>query len=244
MELTEENTCTFRVVFREGPQNTPITIQQGAYNLIIDPDRLSLLSITSNEIILEWPYACIKRYGVSPNCFKIDLGRRSRTGEGMYVMETTKGRDILDKIIAMSKQITDECGLKTKTSLTGNLNTEHTRKDETLGRGVSELIGKLCQPPGGKTTTFTDTPHVDEYIYDDGEVLATPGASAVLDEGKHGEPARSGSKNEWFENSTEQLGDQDSGRKVPGRVGLFDLSKKERSRTPRRDYENVKFLRK
>ncbi|XP_046566553.1 docking protein 3-like [Haliotis rubra] len=296
MELREENTYTFRVVFREGPQGAPMTIKQEVYNLIIGKYELSLRNVTSNEIIVEWPYHCIRRYGESPNYFSVELGRGSKAGEGIFVMETTKGKNIVRKINEMVKLNTDKSDPKTKTTPTGNVYTEHwphTRKDETWGRGILELKSKLCHPPGEKTTTpgpktadgpaignigsgseftfrarsepgappgleipsrsdtgiylsptFTDT--TNEYVYDDGEALTTPGlgASDVLGEEKRGESTRIGHEDVSLENSTEHLRGQASARQVPGGVTVIDLPKKERRMQSRRDYENVKFLRK
>ncbi|XP_071090644.1 proteoglycan 4-like [Haliotis cracherodii] len=123
--MEKERGNTFRVVFSESPQSSSKTKQQQPYHLVIDKDAVRLRDPTSNDLILEWPYSCVRRYGTSPSTFSVEVGRRSATGEGVFAMVTTEAQAILDKIHDVSKQIMDKRGpKKTTTPQKDNVYTE------------------------------------------------------------------------------------------------------------------------
>ncbi|XP_046575531.1 docking protein 3-like [Haliotis rubra] len=116
MIMDKEKGNKFRVVFSENQPGLSLTNQQQQpYHLVIDNDAVRLRDLTSNDLILEWPYNYVRRYGTSPNKFTVEVGRKSATGEGTFEMETTEGLAILDKIHEVSKQILAKRGAKKPT---------------------------------------------------------------------------------------------------------------------------------
>ncbi|XP_071091110.1 fibroblast growth factor receptor substrate 2-like [Haliotis cracherodii] len=142
MEKTEGN--TFSVVFSESPPTASKNIKHELYNLTIDKDALRLWDLTSNDLILEWPFHYVRRYGRTPNLFTVEAGRRCKTGKGVFVMETTEGQAIMDQIVERTKQIS---GKRDKMKTTPQI-----EKVCTSEREVSEVKSKVCDTDG-KTTT-------------------------------------------------------------------------------------------
>ncbi|XP_067656969.1 uncharacterized protein [Haliotis asinina] len=115
--MDKEKGSTFRVVFSENQQGLPLTNQQQQpYHLVIDIDAVRLRDVKSNDLILEWPYDCVRRYGMSPSKFSLEVGRKSATGEGLFEMETKESQAIMDKIHEVSKHIILKRGWKKPTN--------------------------------------------------------------------------------------------------------------------------------
>ncbi|XP_046346688.2 TRIO and F-actin-binding protein-like [Haliotis rufescens] len=147
MEQTEGN--TFSVVFSESPPTASKNIKHELYNLTIDKDALRLWDLTSKDLILEWPYLCVRRYGRTQNLFTVEAGRRCKTGKGVFVMETTEGQAVMDQIVERTKQIS---GKRDKTKTTPQI-----EKVCTSEREVSEVKSKVCDPDGKTTTPCLET---------------------------------------------------------------------------------------
>ncbi|PVD30527.1 hypothetical protein C0Q70_09794 [Pomacea canaliculata] len=68
---------------------------RGNYLLMPTQDSLQLLESTGQKCICDWQYRQIRKFGKSKQCFRMEVGRTSSTGEGEFVFFTVDGESIV-----------------------------------------------------------------------------------------------------------------------------------------------------
>lgn len=89
---------------------------QGSYWLQVGQEAL-LLRETQKNIVREWPYELLRRYGKDKLALTIEAGRRCDSGPGTFIFETQQAEKIFSLIQSTIKR-------KTSTVTSGNQNQE------------------------------------------------------------------------------------------------------------------------
>ncbi|XP_051894535.1 docking protein 1b [Pristis pectinata] len=66
----------------------------GSYILKADKESLLLKDTKTNEVLFDWPYKLMRRYGRDKVMFSFEAGRRCNSGPGNFTFETKHGNDI------------------------------------------------------------------------------------------------------------------------------------------------------
>ncbi|XP_072882938.1 uncharacterized protein [Hemitrygon akajei] len=78
---------------------------KGTYLLKADKDALILKSISPEQVVFEWPYMYLRRFGGDKGIFSIESGRRCKSGPGKFEFETNQGKQIFTSVnTAVSNQ--------------------------------------------------------------------------------------------------------------------------------------------
>ncbi|GCB61124.1 hypothetical protein scyTo_0011256 [Scyliorhinus torazame] len=67
---------------------------QGTYTLKADKESLLLKDTKTNQVLFNWPYKLLRRYGRDKVMFSFEAGRRCGSGPGNFTFETKHGNDI------------------------------------------------------------------------------------------------------------------------------------------------------
>ncbi|XP_020370649.2 docking protein 1-like [Rhincodon typus] len=79
----------------------------GMYLLKTGKDALILKSIIPEQVVYEWPYMFLRRFGGDKRMFSIESGRRCKSGPGKFEFETTQGKQIFMSVNAAVKMQRD-----------------------------------------------------------------------------------------------------------------------------------------
>ncbi|XP_043568750.1 docking protein 1-like [Chiloscyllium plagiosum] len=79
----------------------------GMYLLKAGKDALILKNITLEQVVYEWPYMFLRRFGGDKRMFSIESGRRCKSGPGKFEFETTQGKQIFMSVNAAVKMQRD-----------------------------------------------------------------------------------------------------------------------------------------
>ncbi|KAG8014984.1 Docking protein 1, partial [Nibea albiflora] len=90
---------------------------QGSYWLQVKPEALLLRETQKKNIVREWPYELLRRYGKDKMALTIEAGRRCTSGPGSFTFETQQAENIFSLIQSTIKR-------KTSTVPSGNQNQE------------------------------------------------------------------------------------------------------------------------
>ncbi|XP_078056041.1 docking protein 1b [Mustelus asterias] len=66
----------------------------GTYTLKADKENLLLKDAKTNQVLFNWPYKLLRRYGRDKVMFSFEAGRRCESGPGNFTFETKHGNDI------------------------------------------------------------------------------------------------------------------------------------------------------
>ncbi|XP_078410924.1 docking protein 1b [Cetorhinus maximus] len=66
----------------------------GTYILKADKENLLLKDTKTNQVLFNWPYKLLRRYGRDKVMFSFEAGRRCDSGPGNFTFETKHGNDI------------------------------------------------------------------------------------------------------------------------------------------------------
>ncbi|XP_043547213.1 docking protein 1b isoform X1 [Chiloscyllium plagiosum] len=66
----------------------------GTYILKADKEKLTLKDTKSDQVLFNWPYKLLRRYGRDKVMFSFEAGRRCDSGAGNFTFETKHGNDI------------------------------------------------------------------------------------------------------------------------------------------------------
>ncbi len=78
----------------------------GTYSLDVTPKGMSLISNSTNTELVKWHYKHIKFYAKSSkNVITLEMGRRSPTGEGKFMFQTTVAKEMFSMIHRNIKKI-------------------------------------------------------------------------------------------------------------------------------------------
>ncbi|XP_067836051.1 docking protein 1b [Heptranchias perlo] len=66
----------------------------GTYILKADNENLLLKDTKTNQVLFNWPYKLLRRYGRDKVMFSFEAGRRCDSGPGNFTFETKNGNDI------------------------------------------------------------------------------------------------------------------------------------------------------
>ncbi|XP_059506531.1 docking protein 1b isoform X2 [Stegostoma tigrinum] len=66
----------------------------GTYILKADKEKLTLKDTKTNQVLFNWPYKLLRRYGRDKVMFSFEAGRRCDSGAGNFTFETKHGNDI------------------------------------------------------------------------------------------------------------------------------------------------------
>ncbi|XP_038144197.1 docking protein 1-like isoform X1 [Cyprinodon tularosa] len=86
---------------------------QGSYWLQVEEQSLLLRSTKEKEVVMEWPYELLRRYGNDKVTFTIEAGRRCESGPGTFIFKTQQADNIFSLIKSNIKR-------KTATSTSGH----------------------------------------------------------------------------------------------------------------------------
>uniref|UniRef100_A0A4W3J510 IRS-type PTB domain-containing protein n=1 Tax=Callorhinchus milii TaxID=7868 RepID=A0A4W3J510_CALMI len=75
----------------------------GMYFLTLDKEVLMLKNIVSEEVVYEWPYRYLRRFGGDTRIFSFESGRSSKSGPGKFEFETKHGKQIVCSVNAAVK---------------------------------------------------------------------------------------------------------------------------------------------
>ncbi|XP_032889838.1 uncharacterized protein LOC116981149 [Amblyraja radiata] len=70
------------------------------YLLKAEKDALILKSISPEQLVCEWPYKYLRRFGGDKRMFSIESGRRCKSGPGQFEFETNQGKQIFTSVNA------------------------------------------------------------------------------------------------------------------------------------------------
>ncbi|XP_030291353.1 docking protein 1 isoform X3 [Sparus aurata] len=79
---------------------------QGSYWLQVGPESLLLKDIQKKNIVREWPYELLRRYGKDKLALTIEAGRRCDSGPGSFTFETQQADKIFSLIQSTIKRKT------------------------------------------------------------------------------------------------------------------------------------------
>ncbi|CAN9510044.1 unnamed protein product [Ophioblennius macclurei] len=79
---------------------------QGAYWLEVGQEALKLKEPQKKNLVQEWPYELLRRYGKDKLMFTIEAGRRCNTGPGTFTFETPQAEKIFSLIQSFIKRKT------------------------------------------------------------------------------------------------------------------------------------------
>ncbi|XP_038678217.1 docking protein 1-like isoform X1 [Scyliorhinus canicula] len=80
----------------------------GMYLLKAGEDALILKNIITEQIVYEWPYMYLRRFGGDKRMFSIESGRRCKSGPGRFEFETKQGKQIFLSVNAAVKMQKDD----------------------------------------------------------------------------------------------------------------------------------------
>ncbi|XP_078079375.1 docking protein 1-like isoform X2 [Mustelus asterias] len=75
----------------------------GMYLLKAGKDALILKNIIAEQVVYEWPYMFLRRFGGDKRMFSIESGRRCKSGPGKFEFETKQGEQIFMSVNAAVK---------------------------------------------------------------------------------------------------------------------------------------------
>ncbi|XP_067858814.1 docking protein 1-like [Heptranchias perlo] len=75
----------------------------GMYLLKADTDTLILKNIIPEQVVYEWPYMFLRRFGGDKRMFSFESGRRCKSGPGKFEFETNQGKQIFMSVNAAVK---------------------------------------------------------------------------------------------------------------------------------------------
>ncbi|KAG7476312.1 hypothetical protein MATL_G00081640 [Megalops atlanticus] len=73
---------------------------QGDYILRVDYDSIRLRDPESGAVIFSWSYSCLRKFGLHMWALSFEAGRRSESGEGVFMFKTKQNESILRAIDA------------------------------------------------------------------------------------------------------------------------------------------------
>ncbi|XP_051883685.1 uncharacterized protein LOC127576904 [Pristis pectinata] len=73
---------------------------KGTYLLKADKDALILKRISPEQVVYEWPYMYLRRFGGDKRMFSIESGRRCKSGPGKFEFDTNQGKQIFTSVNA------------------------------------------------------------------------------------------------------------------------------------------------
>ncbi|TKS69375.1 Docking protein 1 [Collichthys lucidus] len=79
---------------------------QGSYWLQVRPEALLLRETQKKNIVREWPYELLRRYGKDKMTLTIEAGRRCTSGPGTFTFETQQAENIFSLIQSTIKRKT------------------------------------------------------------------------------------------------------------------------------------------
>ncbi|XP_041065898.1 docking protein 1-like [Carcharodon carcharias] len=80
----------------------------GMYILKAGKEALILKNIIPEQVIYEWPYMFLRRFGGDKRMFSIESGRRCKSGPGKFEFETKQGKQIFMSVNAAVKVQKDD----------------------------------------------------------------------------------------------------------------------------------------
>jgi hypothetical protein len=89
----------FRVQVKE---SEALTVSGGAADLVVGDGRLALHTPDTGRMLVCWPIAALRRYGVNNVSLTIVTGRNCSTGEGKFQFYTQQSRRVYNHLHAMA----------------------------------------------------------------------------------------------------------------------------------------------
>ena len=80
----------------------------GKYILVLERDKLQLMSPPSRAVLMEWNYRHIRNYEFSVSSFSLFSGTRSPSGVGMFTFLTKEGSRISSKIQENTRRVIEQ----------------------------------------------------------------------------------------------------------------------------------------
>ena len=71
---------------------------EGKYLLVVSLDDVKLVKPENRQVLAQWEYKHLKKYGKSTGKFNLETGRASKTGAGKFIFQTNEGRKIFNHI--------------------------------------------------------------------------------------------------------------------------------------------------
>ncbi|XP_040002539.1 docking protein 3-like [Xiphias gladius] len=158
---------------------------QGSYRLQVGQEALLLRETQKKNIVTEWPYELLRRYGKDKLALTIEAGRRCDSGPGIFTFETQQAEKLFSLIQSTIKQ-------KTSTVISGNQNQEgekvivtnrHTRSpllkipDMT---SIAAILENNLTTDGRKCTGLEDSAHIQEDLVVQSECVSAQPAPITL----------------------------------------------------------------
>ncbi|XP_069753929.1 docking protein 3-like [Narcine bancroftii] len=78
---------------------------QGKYLLIVGKDSLILKDPKRKEVVYDWPYRFLRRYGIDQAAFTFEAGRRCDSGEGVFLFNAKEVGKIYHLIDGVVKKL-------------------------------------------------------------------------------------------------------------------------------------------
>ncbi|XP_075870621.1 docking protein 1 isoform X2 [Nelusetta ayraudi] len=95
----------FQVVVQMSEAATRCNLQ-GSYWLQVDSEEMRLKDVQKKNVVREWPYKLLRRYGADKSSLTIEAGRRCESGPGSFTFETPQAERIFSMIQTNIKQKT------------------------------------------------------------------------------------------------------------------------------------------
>ncbi|XP_069756130.1 docking protein 1-like [Narcine bancroftii] len=96
---THEGVNEYKVLIRSTDASKRCDLK-GTYLLKAEKDTLILKSISPEQVVYEWPYMYLRRFGGDKRMFSIESGRRCKSGPGKFEFETNQGKQIFTSVNA------------------------------------------------------------------------------------------------------------------------------------------------
>ncbi|XP_044041676.1 docking protein 1 [Siniperca chuatsi] len=141
---------------------------QGSYWLQVGREAL-LLRETQKNIVREWPYELLRRYGKDKLALTIEAGRRCDSGPGTFTFETQQAEKIFSLIQSTIKR-------KTSTVSLGNQNQE----GEKVIVANIQAHSPLPKIPDMKSAALEESVHAQEDLVGSSECVSPQPAPITL----------------------------------------------------------------
>ncbi|CAK6976078.1 uncharacterized protein LOC128366931 [Scomber scombrus] len=150
---------------------------QGSYWLQVGQESLLLKEIQKMNIVQEWPYELLRRYGKDKLTLTFEAGRRCDSGPGTFIFETQQAEKIFSLIQSTIKQ-------KTSSVTSGNQIQEGERVIVTNIRAHSPLpkipdMTSMASILESKPKTSEDSMHAQDRV-DSSEYISAQPAPITL----------------------------------------------------------------
>ncbi|XP_070684596.1 docking protein 2 [Pempheris klunzingeri] len=158
---------------------------QGSYWLQVGREALLLRETQRRNILREWPYELLRRYGKDKLALTIEAGRRCDSGPGTFTFETQQAEKIFSLIQRIIKQ-------KTSTDTLGNQNQEgenvmvhNIQGHSPLPKipdmtSLTAILENKLRTQDRKSTGLKDSAHVQEDLFGSSECVSSQPAPITL----------------------------------------------------------------